>query len=124
MRALCRVLMMRRRHATKTGEVVNVYTAEEVAAQLKVEYKTVLRLIKSGRLKSLPGIRHKRITEEELNRYLGVQTILASANTSPRPSTGTGVNHGQIVVSPTAAAVATPPASLKAKGKNTCNSKS
>jgi excisionase family DNA binding protein len=71
----------------KTGEVVNVHTAEEVAAILKVEYKTVLRLIQAGRLKSLPGIRHKRITEAELNRYLGVEDTLAFARTAPRPST-------------------------------------
>lgn len=97
---------------------MNVYTAEEVAAKLKVEYKTVLRLIKRGHLKTLPGIRHKRITEAELNRYLGVKTFLASAaDGSTRPSNGVGVNPGQIVVNPTAKAVATPHAPLKAKGK-------
>ena len=33
----------------------------------------MLNLIKRGRLKALPGIRHKRITEAEFNRYLDVQ---------------------------------------------------
>jgi excisionase family DNA binding protein len=97
---------------------VVVYTAEEVARILKVDYKTVLRLIERGLLKPLPGIRHKRITEAELIRYLDVQSFLASAtNRSPRPSSGAGVNHGQIVVSPTAKVVAPPSASVKAKGK-------
>ncbi len=58
------------RRAQRTGEIMNVvvYTAEEVARILKVDYKTVLRLIERGLLKSLPGIRHKRITEGELIR--------------------------------------------------------
>ena len=50
---------------------MKIYTAVEVAAVLEVDYKTVLNLIKRGLLKALPGIRHKRITEDELNRYLG-----------------------------------------------------
>jgi excisionase family DNA binding protein len=54
---------------------MKIYTAEEVAAELKVEYKTVLRLIKRGLLKAVPGIRHKRITEQELKRFLGVRTL-------------------------------------------------
>lgn len=73
----------------------------------------MLRLIQRGLLKTLPGIRHKRITEAELNRYLGVQDILASAGRSPRPSIAVGVNYGQIVVSPTAKVVATPITSQK-----------
>ena len=99
------------------GAVMNVYTAEEVAGKLKVEYKTVLRLIQRGHLKTLPGIRHKRITEAELNRYLGVQDILASAGRTLCLSSGASVNNGQIVVSPTAKVVATPIASAKPKGK-------
>lgn len=120
MRALCRALIARYIRAPSTGGVMNVvvYTAEEVAGKLKVDYKTVLRLIQRGLLKTLPGIRHKRITEAELNRYLGVQDILtAAANRSSRPSSGVGVNHGQIVVSSTAKAVAPPLAPSKAKGK-------
>jgi excisionase family DNA binding protein len=52
---------------------MKIYTADEVAGLLQVDYKTVLRLIKRGLLKAIPGIRHKRITEQELNRYLGIQ---------------------------------------------------
>lgn len=97
---------------------VVVFTAEEIAGKLKVEYKTVLRLIQRGLLKTLPGIRHKRITEAELNRYLGVQEVLTSAaNRSPRASSGAGVHQGQIVASATAKAVAQPLAQTKAKGK-------
>ena len=51
---------------------MNIYTAAEIAGILKVSYKTVLNLIKRGLLKALPGLRHKRVTETELNRYLGV----------------------------------------------------
>ena len=65
--------LVRSRHAQTVGETVKVYTAEEVAGFLKVDYKTVLRLIKRGLLKAIPGIRHKRITEQELNRYLGIK---------------------------------------------------
>jgi|SRR6267378_8659921 len=97
---------------------MNVYTAEEVAGKLKVDYKTVLRLIKRGLLKTLPGIRHKRITEAELNHYLGVKDFIASVvNRSSRTSSGVGVSHGQIVVTSTAKAVAPPLAPYKAKGK-------
>ncbi|HZV36802.1 MAG TPA: helix-turn-helix domain-containing protein [Verrucomicrobiae bacterium] len=56
---------------------MKVYTVEEVAAILRVDYKTVLRLIQRGLLKVLPGIRHKRVTEHELNRYLDVRSVLS-----------------------------------------------
>ncbi len=52
---------------------MKVYTANEVADVLKVKYKTVLRLIQRGLLKPIPGIRHKRITEQELKRFLGIR---------------------------------------------------
>ena len=52
------------------GDVLKIYTADEIAGQLQTSYKTVLNLIKRGLLKALPGIRHKRITEAEFNRYL------------------------------------------------------
>jgi excisionase family DNA binding protein len=113
---------------------VNVYTAEEVAVMLKLDYKTVLRLIKRGLLKALPGIRHKRITEEELNRYLDVRGILGSSasttsvlHTSPgqtcvhatgrstRLSNGHGVSKGPIVVTSTAKGVASSIAPVKPK---------
>ncbi len=46
---------------------------------LKVEYKTVLRLIQRGLLKAIPGIRHKRITEQELRRYMGIKEMQGGA---------------------------------------------
>jgi len=52
---------------------MKVYTAQEVADLLRVEYKTVLRLIKRNKLKPIPGIRHKRISETELNRFLSAE---------------------------------------------------
>jgi excisionase family DNA binding protein len=56
-----------------------VYTAAEVAGILQVEYKTVLRLVQRGLLKAIPGIRHKRITEQELRRYLGIKETQGGA---------------------------------------------
>lgn len=70
---------------------MKVYTADEVAGMLKVSYKTVLRLIQRGDLTPLPGLRHIRITEAELCRYLGVASLTAS----PRPSSGPGATPGQ-----------------------------
>jgi excisionase family DNA binding protein len=58
---------------------VKIYTADEVAGLLQVDYKTVLRLIQRGLLKAIPGIRHKRITEQELHRYLGIKQPQAGA---------------------------------------------
>ena len=99
---------------------MNVFTAEEVAAKLKVDYKTVLRLIQRGHIKTLPGIRHKRITEAELDRYLGVKEVLTSMRITSRQSSETHSKHGQIVETSTAKAVA-PPLAQSAKGKNKCN---
>jgi excisionase family DNA binding protein len=62
---------------------MKVYTVEEVAAILRVDYKTVLRLIQRGLLKVLPGIRHKRVTEHELNRYLDVRNVLCKPVQTP-----------------------------------------
>ena len=70
---------------------MKVYTAVEVAGIVRVNKKTIQRLIKSGGLTPLSGIRHIRITEAELCRYLGV----ASLTTSPRPSSGSGATPGQ-----------------------------
>ena len=77
---------------------MKVYTAEEVAEILRVEYKTVLRLIERGVLKCLPAIRHKRIPEAELNRYLDVRSTLQHASSHP-PASRTG--PGQAGVQPT-----------------------
>ena len=65
--------------AEGVGATVKIYTAKEVAGMLKVEYKTVLRLIQRGLLKTIPGIRHKRITEQELCRYLGIKATQGGA---------------------------------------------
>ncbi|HEX3716503.1 MAG TPA: helix-turn-helix domain-containing protein [Verrucomicrobiae bacterium] len=68
------------------GEVLKIYTAGEIAGLLKSSYKTVLNLIKHGQLKALPGIRHKRITEVELNRYLGVENTENGAAFASEPA--------------------------------------
>jgi excisionase family DNA binding protein len=49
---------------------MKVHTTKEVAALLLVGEKTVLRLCQRKLLNAIPGIRHKRFTEDELNRYL------------------------------------------------------
>jgi excisionase family DNA binding protein len=92
------------------SEVVKVHTANEVAVLLKVDYKTVLNLIKRGLLKALPGLRHKRISEAELNRYLGVQpaTMNLHALTPPVSPAGLDKTTDKSLVSPAAKAVASP----------------
>jgi excisionase family DNA binding protein len=65
---------------------MNIYIVEEVAAITRLGHKTIRRLIKRGLLKKLPGIRHIRITEEELKRYLGVQSFLADLSSGHPPS--------------------------------------
>ena len=57
--------------------------------------KTVFNLIKRGQLDALPGIRHKRITEAALARYLGISGN--ASGHSVRPSSGHGATKGQSV---------------------------
>ncbi len=76
---------MRSSHAQTVGAALKIYAADEIAGQLNVDYKTVLNLIKRGLLKALPGIRHKRVTEEEFNRYLGIQNSAAITPAPARP---------------------------------------
>jgi excisionase family DNA binding protein len=105
---------------------VKIYTAAEVAGLLKVDYKTVLNLIKRGALQALPGIRHKRITEAALNCYLRVKCAHVTAAGTPAcalatakpmchlPATpsvrppGSESVRDKSLVSPTAKAVASP----------------
>ena len=49
---------------------MKVCTTKDVAALLLVDEKTVLRLCHRTLLTAIPGIRHKRFTEEEVNRFL------------------------------------------------------
>ena len=63
-----------------------IYTADEIAGLLKTSYKTVLTLIKRGQLKALLGIRHKRVTHEELCRYLGISPTQNGAAFTPAPA--------------------------------------
>jgi excisionase family DNA binding protein len=70
---------------------MEVYTVQEVADKLKVEYKTVLRLIERRVLITLPGIRHKRIPASELVRYLDVRSTLA-ASTVQNPPTSKSIS--------------------------------
>ncbi len=53
---------------------MKIYTVIEIAECLRVEVKTVYRLIRRGLLITIPGIRHKRITESEFNRFLTCAT--------------------------------------------------
>ena len=66
-----------------SGEVLKIYTADEIAGELKTCKKSVLNLIKRGLLKALPGLRHKRITEAEFHRYLGVKAGQNGAALTP-----------------------------------------
>jgi excisionase family DNA binding protein len=49
---------------------MKVYTTKDVAALLLVDEKTVLRLCHRKLLTPIPGIRHKRFTEDEVKRYM------------------------------------------------------
>ena len=71
--------LVRSRYAQYRTQTLKIYTTDEVASLLKVDYKTVLRLIQRGLLKAIPGIRHKRITEQELLRYLGIKQTQGGA---------------------------------------------
>ena len=68
------------------GEVLKIYTADEIAGELKTCKKSVLNLIKRGLLQALPGLRHKRITEAEFHRYLGVKAGQNGAALTPAPA--------------------------------------
>jgi excisionase family DNA binding protein len=52
---------------------MKVYTTKDVAALLLVDEKTVLRLCHRKLLTPIPGIRHKRFTEEEVKRYMNAR---------------------------------------------------
>lgn len=90
------------------SDVVKIHTAGAVAALLGKDYKTVLSLIKRGYLRVLPGLRHKLITEAELNRYLGVQPAATAtpAQTPPARPAVPVVIKDKSLVNPTAKAVA------------------
>lgn len=49
----------------------DLYTPKEVAEILKVSRNTVYRYISSGKLKACYVGRSRRISKEELNRFLG-----------------------------------------------------
>jgi len=49
---------------------MKVLTTKDVAALLLVDEKTVLRLCHRKLLTPISGIRHKRFTEVEVNRFL------------------------------------------------------
>lgn len=48
-------------------------TMLEAAEQIGVSYRTVQRLVASGALAALPGIRTKIIPQDEIDRFLSVQ---------------------------------------------------
>lgn len=50
---------------------MTTYTVEEVAKILKVSTSTVRKLIKSGKLEAIEVGNQYRVTEEELDRFLG-----------------------------------------------------
>ena len=90
------------------SDVVKINTAGEVAGLLGMSYKTILSLIKRGHLRSLPGLRHKLITEAELNRYLGVQPAATPTPVITPPARPAGMESAtdKSLVSPAAKVVA------------------
>jgi hypothetical protein len=65
---------------------MKTFTAGEIAGELKICKKSVLNLIKHGHLNALPGLRHKRVTEAEFNRYLGVINAQNGSAVTPVPA--------------------------------------
>jgi excisionase family DNA binding protein len=55
---------------SETKQTCLAHSIETVADMLDVSTKTVRRLIDAGRLKILPGIRHKRITASSLEQFM------------------------------------------------------
>jgi excisionase family DNA binding protein len=51
-------------------EELVVYTVPEVAVILKISEKSVYRLIERNLLKSCCALRHKRVSEKELERFI------------------------------------------------------
>jgi excisionase family DNA binding protein len=51
-------------------KIRHTYSVKEVAAILGVTSTTVYRLIARRKLKALAGIRHKRIPDSEVDRFL------------------------------------------------------
>ena len=51
-----------------------VFTVPEAAELLGVSEKSIYRLIERGLLRSAGGMRHKRITPAEIERYLKATT--------------------------------------------------
>ena len=50
---------------------MTTYTAKEVAAMLKVNYRTILNLISQGKLKAIKiGSKIFRVEEDELKKYM------------------------------------------------------
>jgi hypothetical protein len=90
------------------SDVVKIHTAVAIAALLGKDYKTVLSLIKRGHLRALPGLRHKLVTDAELNRYLGVQPAATAipAQTPPVRPAGMESATDKSLVSPAAKVVA------------------
>ena len=46
------------------------YTARELCAELSLSRDTIYKLESAGRLKSIPGIRHKIFSRAEVERFL------------------------------------------------------
>jgi excisionase family DNA binding protein len=46
------------------------YTAKELCSELSISRDTLYRLEASGRLRAMPGIRHKRFSRSEVDRLL------------------------------------------------------
>jgi len=55
----------------KGSDKMTTYTAKEVAAMLKVNYRTILNLISQGKLKAIKiGSKIFRVEEDELKKYM------------------------------------------------------
>lgn len=47
------------------------WSLKETAAVLGLSYPTVWRLVQRGKIRAVPGLRHKLIPQKEIERFLG-----------------------------------------------------
>lgn len=71
-----------------TTSTVTVFTAKEVAEQLRCDVETVYRWARCGQIRHArkPGQRAYRFTQEHIDEYLAGEVPTAPQKTEPKPT--------------------------------------
>jgi excisionase family DNA binding protein len=72
----------------KPVKTIEVLTTAELAKRLRVKPITILRLEQRGFLRAVPGIRTRRFSREELDRFLSLHEPAARALDESQPRNG------------------------------------